>query len=204
MDDGEGVTLTGKQLRGLVFLLVFAVLFVSLAGYLLRADESPSLIEEYAAAVATASARADDGEAAERAAELEEGFQVLLGGGDMYTTSDFNALDKSLGDTVTLRAEETELRVTPARVTAGPAACASGSVMTVELLVERVSGAAGLTPATFALLAADGAATAPVPGCSTGFAESAGRRTLVFAAEKPDRLIVGTDPSHPVAVWHLP
>lgn len=66
-----------------------------------------------------------------------------------------------------------------------------------------MSGAAGLTPNNFALLAADGSAAAPIQGCSTGFAEAAVQRTLVFAANQPVRLVVGTDPADPAAVWQL-
>jgi hypothetical protein len=204
VDDGGGVSLTSRQARDLVVLLVIVVLVVTLLGLVLRSDDRETPAAAFADAVARASARPDDRAAAEQVAEAERGLRILMDTGGLFmSTGDFNALNKSPGEPVLLLVGETELRVTPTRVTAGAAACAAGS-LTVELLVERVSGSAGLTPDNFALVASDGSAAAPVRGCSTGFAEASARRTLVFAGEQPDRLIVGTDPVKPVAVWHLP
>lgn len=57
--------------------------------------------------------------------------------------------------------------------------------------------------ATHALLTPDGTAAAPIKGCSTGFAEATAQRTLVFAADRPDRLVFGTDPTAPEVAWQL-
>jgi len=202
VDDGERVALTSAQLRRLVLLLVAVVLFLVVVGRALRVESPTPRFAAPGSAAATAFQQAGAGESAEDAAKLERGAKILLGIDRMYT-GDFNALNKSLGEPVLLRTRDTDLRVTPARATAGTAACAAGSLVTVELLVERVSGSAGLTPNNFALLAADGSAAAPIQGCSTGFAEAAAQRTLVFAVEQPDRLVVGTDPADPAAGWQL-
>ena len=203
MDDGGRVALTARQVRDLVVLLVTVALVVALLGFLLRDDDRETPAAAFADAVARASARPADREAAEQVAEAERALKVLMDSGGLFlSTGDFTALNKSPGEPVLLLVGETELRVTPVRVIAGASACAGGS-LTVELVVERVSGSAGLTPASFALVDSGGSAAAPLPGCSTGFAEAAVRRTLVFGGERPDRLIVGSDPVKPVVVWHL-
>ena len=60
-----------------------------------------------------------------------------------------------------------------------------------------------LSPADFHLMAPDGTAAEPLQNCLTGFAEPATRRTLAFSGVEPDRLVYGSDPLRPVAVWLL-
>jgi hypothetical protein len=112
-------------------------------------------------------------------------------------------LNKSVGEPVVVQMGEDAIRVTPVRVSAGTAGCAAGPLVTLDLLVRPQSGSMELALRNFALLAADGSAAAPIQACSTGFSEAAAQRTLVFAAAEPDRLVLGTDPTDPVAVWHL-
>jgi len=42
-----------------------------------------------------------------------------------------------------------------------------------------------------------------IEACSTGFSDAASKRTVVFAAAQPGRLVYGPDPADPVAMWQL-
>lgn len=201
MYDGERVTLTSKQVQGGVYLLTVVVLVLVVLGTLLRPEERESPFAAYESAVAAASRQPGASEPT-MDPELAQGVQMLLGRARLYT-SDPSALNKSIGEPVVLRTKESSLRVTPSRVSAGTSVCAAGPLVTVDLLVKPEPGAEALPLSVFHLMGADGADAAPVPACSTGFAEGAEQRTLVFAATEPDRLIVGADPIAPVAVWQL-
>ncbi|GLW29188.1 hypothetical protein [Actinoplanes regularis] len=127
----------------------------------------------------------------------------LLSGGDRVYAKSANALNRSLGEPIVLRKGNTDFRVTPSRLTTGTAACAPGTLVTIDLRVETTGGADRLPLTTFVLLGSDGSEAIANPACSTGFTDGAEQRTLVFAVEHPDRLMVGTDQTAPVALWQL-
>jgi hypothetical protein len=198
--DGEYVTLTSKQVQGAVLLFTVTLLVLIVLGTALRPERSPS--DDLEAAIAAASPRSGASTPV-MTPELERGMEALFGGGRI-STLDPSALNKSLGEPVVLQMNETTWRVTPTRVTAATSACAAGPLMSVELLVKLESGSEALPLNNFHLMTADGADAAPIPACSTGFAEFAVQRTLVFAATGADRLIVGKDAIASVAAWQVP
>ncbi|MFC4066421.1 hypothetical protein [Actinoplanes subglobosus] len=140
-----------------------------------------------------------DGTATERQAEA---LRALLADPGIYAR-DANPLNKSAGQGTHLHKDTTEWLVTPSKAGPGAAApCDTGPHVTVDLTVETVAGADTLPMSAFLLLTPAGP-TPPVVACSTGFGGTAQARTLVFAADGYDRLIVGTDPADPEVSWQL-
>jgi hypothetical protein len=198
---GERESLTVGQLIRAGFALVIIVLLLIELGYRLRRDDPapPFAASESAAAPGLGPAGAGR---SQRDAELAEAMKALMDDGGLFAR-DPSALDKTMGAPVVLMTAETELRVTPTRITVATAACAAGPLVTVELLVESLSGTEALPLNDFHLRAHDGSVAEPIPACSTGFAEAAAKRTVVFAAATPDRLLFGTNPASPEAQWFL-
>ncbi|WP_433789504.1 hypothetical protein [Actinoplanes sp. CA-252034] len=181
MSDEHQVSLSPRQIIGGLIAFALLVLFVIELG---RASRRPA-------------------DSPETQARNAEALQALLGGGPRILSRDANPLNKSTGQAARLRQDATEWLVTPSKAGPGAAApCATGSHVTVDLTVETVDGADPLPLNAFLLLTPAGPA-APVVACSTGFGGGAARRTLVFAADDYDQLIVGTDPAAPVVSWQL-
>ena len=174
------------------------LLLVVVAGAVLRAGRPAS---PFAAQAAPAGAprpgrTTSVDPAVKRAADL------LLGSGDLYA-GDPNALGLSAGQTAVLRNRDTEVEVTPGQISGGTGGCAAGPLLTVAVSVRVTQGSVELAPGSFTWLGRDGSAAPAVEACSTGFAESAPDRTLVFATAQPGRLAYGPDPDHPIAMWSL-
>lgn len=143
-------------------------------------------------------APADPAASARTAAAAE----ILFGPGPLRAT-DPDALTMTAGRTATLQNRDTEVRVTPGGVSAGAAPCAPGPLLTVPLKVSVQRGSAALPLAGFTLVQLDGSVAYAVAACSTGFAEGADQRTVVFATSRPGLLAFGPDPEHPIVRWQL-
>jgi hypothetical protein len=198
--DGERESLTVGQVCRIVFGLGVIVLLAIRVGHMLR-DENPATPFAASGSAAAGPGSAGDGQA-ERDAELARTWTMLMGNGGL-SANDPSALNKTVGAPVVLTTAEAELRVTATRVGVGTAACADGPLVTVDLLVESVSGSVALPLNEFHLKVFDGTVAEPIPACSTGFTEAAEQRTLVFAAAEPDRLLFGADPAAPEVQWFL-
>lgn len=206
MDDGERVTLTTAQAKRLllglsILTLILVGVATALRAGIKRSDDPASPPAGLASADTGAFGRPGSGRT-EHDAGWQRGTRILLGGGGTYT-NDPSALNKSIGEPVELWTKDGKSRVTPARVSAGTAGCAAGPVVTVDLRVKSLAGTMELPLNDFALLASDGSLTLPIPECSTGFADASAERTIAFASADLDRLVFATDPTDPVAVWHL-
>jgi hypothetical protein len=208
VDDGERVTLTTGQAKRLLLGLSILTLILVGVATALRAGIERS--DHPASADAGAFGRPGSGSGSgsgsgrtEHDAGWQRGTRILLGGGGTYT-DDPSALNKSIGEPVELWTKGGKSRVTPARVGAGAAGCAAGPVVTVDLRVKSLAGTMELPLNDFVLLASDGSLTLPIPECSTGFADASAERTIAFASADLDRLVFATDPTDPLAVWHLP
>ncbi|MET0416806.1 MAG: hypothetical protein ABW022_12385 [Actinoplanes sp.] len=179
----------GKVSLGSVLALVVLLLLVALAcGVVLRGMAGPSW-------TAPAPGAASSEEAVVQA-------EILFGSG--LSAANPDATNLSPGQTAVLRNANTEVEVTPGRVSvAATGTCASGPLLTVELTVERMRGTAVVSVADFFLRADDGSALPAAAPCSTGFLDAAPKRSLVFAAAEAGRLLYGPDPAAPIAVWRL-
>jgi hypothetical protein len=167
--------------------VVGVVLFLVVVGVGLRAARHPVTFAVPEGSAETASVSPEDQAAAEEAA------RILLGGGLIAVGPNRGHLGAH--ETARLRDADTEVRVTPGRVTLGSDACAPGPLLTVELTVEGDTAAVG--PADFYLISPDGVAVEPEPACSDDV------RRLVFATSEPGRLAYGPDRAAPGAAWDL-
>jgi len=127
--------------------------------------------------------------------------KILFGGG--LHAADPQSMNLPPGQTVVLRDVDTEVRVTPGRPSVGTGACAAGPLLTVELSIQLIRGSAAFPLEEFVLLTRDGSVVHAIDACSAGFADAAPKRTVVFAAARPGRLVYGPDPNDPVAMWQL-
>lgn len=137
----------------------------------------------------------------EQTVSAEEAAKILFGGG--LHAADPQSMNLPPGQTVVLRNVDTEVRVTPGRPSVGTGACAAGPLLTVELSIQLIRGSAALPLEEFVLLTRDGSVVHAIDACSAGFADAAPKRTVVFAAAQPGRLVYGPDPNDPVAIWQL-
>ncbi|WP_127502625.1 hypothetical protein [Actinoplanes solisilvae] len=181
---------TAPRVRPILVLLVFLLLAVHavVIGWSLHRNHPQN---PYAAPA--------DPEASARTAAAVE---MLFGPGPLRA-ADPDALTMTAGRTATLENKNTEVRVTPGRISAGTAACAPGPLLTVPVNVSVQRGSAALPLAEFALVQLDGSVAYPVESCSAGFTEGAEERTVVFAVSQPGLLALGPDPEHPIVRWQL-
>ncbi|WP_306208163.1 hypothetical protein [Actinoplanes sp. RD1] len=73
-------------------------------------------------------------------------------------------------------------------------------MVTVELLVDPAPGPAALTLDDFGLLESGSVPAAPAERCSFGFGDSRADRTLTFATERQEWLVLGAGWAHAVAM----
>ncbi|GAA2603296.1 hypothetical protein [Paractinoplanes durhamensis] len=189
MEEQSTITITPRKLIGLVVAVALFVLAAVLVRDVLHTDEPKTPFAD--------STGAPGGEAVSG----QEAFNLLLGAADIQT-DDVNARNKSLSEAVVLHAGEAEFKVTPQRLNAVSNGCRTGSLVSVDVLVEPDKTSA-VSLNNFALLDSDGTALSPIPECSTGFGNPTGQRTVAFETTRPDRLVIGLDPARPVAIWHL-
>jgi hypothetical protein len=205
LDQRRGTTAT-RPVRpaGVLLVVVLLVLLAVGAGVMLRGSRPAS---PYAAPAETGAAKpepvgGDPAVDVEQDAALNQAGEMLLGGGAL-SAGDPNSLHLSPGQTAVLRNKNDEVRVTPGRITAGTGACATGPLLTVAVSVRVTRGSADLTLGDFTLRGTDGSVARAIEACSSGFAEAAGDRTVVFASAQLGRLAYGPDPEQPVAMWQL-
>lgn len=187
----------------IVMAVAVIVLLAVWIGVVLRAGRSESPL---AVPAGTGTSRAEQiggGQSADpaRDAAMERAVEMLRG--DALDTGDPNALNLSPAQTLVLHNRDSEVQVTPGKISAGTGPCAAGPLLTVTISVRVIRGSAELGLGDFALLAGDRSVTHAVEACSSGFVEAARERTIVFAAAQPGQLTYGPDPDHPVALWHL-
>jgi len=196
------VTVGPVRPAAVLFGVVIFVLVAVALGTTLRGTWQERSFGAPTVTAATASGRTGDAGRAQDAAAAEQAAEILLGDGDLYAIGP-NSLNLFSGQSVVLRNVDTEVRVTPGRVALGTGACAAGPLLTVELSVQLVRGSVSLRLEDFALLVSDGLVSRAIEACSTGFSDAALKRTVVFAAAQPGRLVYGPDPADPVAMWQL-